>query len=107
MAIDRTESKYIPVAENVELHILDRGAGSPIVFIPGLTFSGEIFKSQIEHFSLSRRVIAIDPRSQGLSSKVAHGNDYYTHGRDLNALIEALDLHDLILVGWSTGNLDL
>ncbi|MCZ7553063.1 MAG: alpha/beta hydrolase [Anaerolineales bacterium] len=107
MTLDRTESKYIPVAENVELHILERGAGSPMLFIPGLTFSGEIFKAQIEHFSTSHRVIAIDPRAQGLSSKVAHGNDYLTHGRDLNALIEALDLHDLTLVGWSTGNLDL
>lgn len=107
MGQDRTESKYINVAESVELHILERGTGSPIVFIPGLTFSGELFKAQIEHFASNRRVIAIDPRSQGMSSKVSHGNDYLTHGRDLNALIEALDLHDLTLVGWSTGNLDL
>ncbi len=45
MAPDRTESKYINVAESVELHILERGTGSPIVFIPGLTFSGEVFQS--------------------------------------------------------------
>ena len=107
MASYRTESKYQTVAENVELHYLERGEGSPIIFIPGLTFAGEIFKAQIEHFSKNQRVIAVDPRSQGLSSKVSHGNDYLTHGRDLNALIEALGLHDLTLVGWSTGNLDI
>lgn len=107
MAIDRTESKYISVAADVELHYLDRGAGQPILFIPGLTFAGEIFAAQIEHFSKSHRVIAIDPRGQGLSTKTVHGNDYLTHGRDLAALIEALDLKDLVLVGWSTGNLEV
>lgn len=107
MAKDRTESKYISVAADVELHYLDRGAGQPILFIPGLTFAGEIFAAQVEHFSQTHRVIAIDPRGQGLSTKTPHGNDYLTHGRDLSALIEALDLQDLVLVGWSTGNLDV
>ena len=44
MAKDRVESKYITVAPNVEIHYLEKGDGNPIVFIPGLTFSGEIFK---------------------------------------------------------------
>jgi len=107
MAMDRTESKYITVAPDVELHYLDRGKGQPMLFVPGLTFAAEIFAAQIEYFSATHRVIAIDPRGQGLSTKTVHGNDYMTHGEDLVALIEALDLRDLVLVGWSTGNLDL
>jgi len=107
MAMDRTESKYITVAPGVELHYLDRGKGQPMLFVPGLTFAAEIFAAQIEYFSANHRVIAIDPRGQGLSTKTVQGNDYMTHGEDLVALIEALDLRDLVLVGWSTGNLDL
>lgn len=107
MAMDRTESKYITVAPNVELHYLDRGRGQPMLFVPGLTFAAEIFAAQIEYFSANHRVIAIDPRGQGLSTKTVQGNDYLTHGEDLVALIEALDLRDLVLVGWSTGNLDI
>jgi len=106
MAKDRIESKYITVAPNVEIHYLEKGEGDPIVFIPGLTFSGEIFKAQIEHFSEKYRAIAIDPRGQGLSGKPVDGNDYQTHGKDLAAVIEGLGLTNVVLVGWSTGNLD-
>lgn len=77
------------------------------MFIPGLTFSGEIFKAQLEYFSGNYRVIAIDPRGQGLSAKTVDGNDYMTHGRDLAALIDGLGLDGAVLVGWSTGNLEV
>ena len=58
MAKDRIESKYVTVAPGVELHILEKGEGNPLIFIPGLTFSGEIFKNQLEYFSSEYRVIA-------------------------------------------------
>lgn len=106
MAKDRLESKYVSVAPGVELHFWEKGEGTPLVFIPGLTFSGEIFKAQVEHFAADYRVIAIDPRGQGYSSKTVDGNDYLTHGQDLAALIDTLDLKDAVLIGWSTGNLD-
>lgn len=106
MAKDYIESKYVTVAPNVELHILEKGEGKPLIFIPGLTFSGEIFKAQIEYFSSKYRVIAIDPRGQGNSTKSVDGNDYLTHGKDVAGLIEALDLKDIVMIGWSTGNLD-
>lgn len=106
MAKDRLESKYVSVAPGVELHFWEKGEGTPLVFIPGLTFSGEISKAQVEHFAADYRVIAIDPRGQGYSSKTMDGNDYLTHGQDLAALIDTLDLKDAVLIGWSTGNLD-
>lgn len=106
MAKDYIESKYVTVAPNVELHILEKGEGKPLIFIPGLTFSGEIFKAQLEYFSSKYRVIAIDPRGQGNSTKSVDGNDYLTHGKDVAGLIEALNLEDIVMIGWSTGNLD-
>ena len=107
MAKDRVESKYFRVAPGIELHYLEKGEGRPLVFIPGLTFSGEIFKAQLEYFSGNYRVIAIDPRGQGLSAKTVDGNDYMTHGRDLAALMDGLGLDGAVLVGWSTGNLEV
>ena len=53
MAKDRIESKYVTVAPGVEVHVLEKGEGKPLVFIPGLTFSGEIFKNQLEFSPLS------------------------------------------------------
>lgn len=89
MVKDRIESKYVTVAPGVESHVLEKGEGKPLVFIPGLTFSGEIFKNQLEYFSSKYRVIAIDPRGQGYSAKTVDGNDYLTHGRDVAGLIDA------------------
>jgi pimeloyl-ACP methyl ester carboxylesterase len=106
MSAERLESGYLKLEEGIEMHYVEKGAGDPIIFIPGLTFCGEIFNAQIDHFSKKYRVIAIDPRSQGLSTKTLHGNDYLTHGKDLAKLIETLNLENVVLVGWSTGNLD-
>ena len=106
MSKDRVESKFISVAPGVELHYLEKGEGRPLVFIPGLTFSGEIFKAQLDHFAKDYRAIALDPCGQGYSAKPVDGNDYQTHGRDLAALIDGLALKDVVLIGWSTGNLD-
>lgn len=106
MSEERLESAYLKLEEGIEMHYVEKGAGDPIIFIPGLTFCGEIFEAQIDYFAKNYRVIAIDPRSQGLSTKTLHGNDYLTHGKDLAKLIEALNLENVVLVGWSTGNLD-
>lgn len=107
MAKDRAESKFFTVDPDVQIHYWDKGEGDALVFIPGLTFSGEIFKQQIEHFGDRYRVIAIDPRGQGLSTKTVHGNDYVTHGSDLVKLVDGLGLENVVPVGWSTGNLEV
>lgn len=106
MAKDYISSHYVNVDHGIELHYLEKGEGTPLIFIPGLSFGGEIFEHQLEYFSKNYRVIAVDPRGQGLSSKTVDGNDYQTHGRDIAALMEALDLKDAVMIGWSTGNLD-
>jgi len=49
------------------------------------------------------RVVAHDRRGHGRSSQVSSGNDMNGYADDLAALIEALDLRDVRLVGHSTG----
>lgn len=49
------------------------------------------------------RVIAHDRRSHGRSDQTWDGNAMDQYADDLAELIEALDLHELILVGHSTG----
>jgi pimeloyl-ACP methyl ester carboxylesterase len=93
----------VTVAKGVELGYIDRGAGGTIIFIPGWTFTKEIFEKQIGYLARSYRVIAYDPRSQGGSSITMAGNDYTTHAEDLAALIDALRVETPILVGWGAG----
>lgn len=106
MNIYRQPGNYIEVEPGVEIYYEEKGTGTPIVFVPGWTFTTEVFVHQIEHFSKTHRVIAIDPRSQGRSSITLHGNDYTTHAADLAKIIKALDLQDVVLVGWSFGCLE-
>ena len=49
------------------------------------------------------RTIAHDRRGHGRSSQASTGNDMNGYADDLAALIEALDLNDVTLVGHSTG----
>ena len=49
------------------------------------------------------RCIAHDRRGHGRSSQPWNGNNMDTYADDLAALVEALDLKDVILVGHSTG----
>jgi non-heme chloroperoxidase len=102
----RQPGKYIEIEPGVEIYYEDRGTGTPIVFVPGWTFTTDVFIHQIEHFSRTHRVIAIDPRSQGRSSITLHGNDYTTHAADLAKIINMLGIQDVILVGWSFGCLE-
>ncbi|KSU60339.1 haloperoxidase [[Bacillus] enclensis] len=98
---------YIEVEPGIELYVQDTGSGDPIIFIPGFTFTTEVFTEQVEHFSKTRRTIVIDPRSHGRSTITVHGNDYVTHGTDLGKVLKQLKVENATLVGWSFGCLTL
>src|SRR3984957_21034934 len=70
-----TEDKFFKTSDGVRLHYLESGAGPTIVFVPGWTMPAEIWQPQIEYFSRSYHVVAVDPRSQRASDKPTEGNN--------------------------------
>ncbi|TYR72801.1 alpha/beta hydrolase [Rossellomorea vietnamensis] len=94
---------YIEVEPGIELFVQDTGSGDPIVLIPGFTFTREVFSEQVKHFSKTHRTIVIDPRSHGRSTMTVHGNDYVTHGTDLQKVLKQLGVKNATLAGWSFG----
>lgn len=89
---------------DVELFYTDQGEGQPVVLIHGFPLNGESWgKQQAALLDAGYRVIAYDRRGFGASSKAGSGYDYDTFAADLHALIEDLDLHDAVLVGFSMG----
>ncbi|GAA5206187.1 alpha/beta fold hydrolase [Microbacterium kyungheense] len=91
---------------DVDLYYTDQGPADaqPIVLIHGFPLDGESWgKQQAALLGAGYRVIAYDRRGFGASSKVGSGYDYDTFAADLHALIEDLDLHEAILVGFSMG----
>jgi pimeloyl-ACP methyl ester carboxylesterase len=86
------------------------GRGSTtVIFVPGWTMSCEVFAHQLAHFADSSdyRALSYDPRAQGRSTQTANGHYYEQHARDLRALITALELSRVVLVGWSAGGVEV
>jgi non-heme chloroperoxidase len=88
----------------IEIHYEDHGSGQPVVLIHGYPLDGNSWERQ-ERVLLAAgyRVITYDRRGFGHSSQPTVGYDYDTFAADLNALLEQLDLHDIVLGGFSMG----
>jgi pimeloyl-ACP methyl ester carboxylesterase len=94
----------IETRDGQQLFHVDKGAGRPVVFIHGWTLSSAIWKAQTDFVAAQgMRAIAYDRRGHGQSSKPESGYDYETLTADLAALLDRLDLRDVVLVGHSMG----
>jgi pimeloyl-ACP methyl ester carboxylesterase len=96
----------IEVAPRVELVVEDLGGGRPVVLVHGWGLSHVVWDRQVglllEH---GRRVITLDMRGHGASSKPADGYEAERLGQDITAVLDELDLHEVDLVRWSLGGL--
>ncbi|MEJ7605590.1 MAG: alpha/beta hydrolase [Bryobacteraceae bacterium] len=89
---------------NVDLYYEDHGSGQPIILIHGWPLSGRSWEKQVTALlQAGYRVITYDRRGFGESSKPTWGYDCDALAGDLNRLLEELDLHDVVLVGFSMG----
>ncbi|PRZ04175.1 pimeloyl-ACP methyl ester carboxylesterase [Isoptericola sp. CG 20/1183] len=93
---------------DIEIYYEDHGSGQPVVLIHGYPLDGNSWELQArELLDAGYRVITYDRRGFGRSSKVGTGYDYDTFAADLDAVLETLDLRDVILVGFSMGTGEL
>jgi non-heme chloroperoxidase len=94
----------ITTKDGTQIYYKDGGKGQPVVFSHGWPLSADAWDDQMLFLGThGYRVIAHDRRGHGRSSQSWDGNDLNTYADDLAALVEALDLHDAIHVGHSTG----
>ena len=94
----------ITTTDGVEIFYKDWGTGQPIVFSHGWPLSADDWDTQLLFFlSQGYRVIAHDRRGHGRSTQVADGHDMDHYADDLKAVVDHLDLHEVIHVGHSTG----
>jgi non-heme chloroperoxidase len=90
--------------DGVDIFYKDWGSGQPVVFSHGWPLTSDAWDPQLNLVAgAGYRAIAHDRRGGGRSSQPWEGNDLTTYADDLAGLIEHLDLHDVVLVGHSTG----
>ena len=88
----------------IELYYETQGTGKPVVLIHGWPLSGRAWEAQLPALvEAGYQVITYDRRGFGQSSKPWNGYDYDTLAQDLKGLMEALDLQDATIVGFSMG----
>lgn len=88
----------------VQLYYKEWGDGPVVMFSHGWPLNADAWDGQM--FFLAQhgyRVIAHDRRGHGRSSQATVHNDMDGYADDVAAMIEALHLHEVTLVGHSTG----
>lgn len=105
-AVAAHTASTITTADGVQLYYKDWGPkdGPVVTFSHGWPLSSDSWESQMLFLaSEGYRVVAHDRRGHGRSSQPWEGNDMDHYADDLAAVIDALDLQDVTLVGFSTG----
>jgi len=97
---------FVTTKDKTEIYYKDWGnpSGEVVVFSHGWPLNSDNWENQM--FFLANhgyRCIAHDRRGHGRSSQPWEGNDMDTYADDLLAVIEHLDLKNVMLVGHSTG----
>jgi pimeloyl-ACP methyl ester carboxylesterase len=100
--------RAVEIGGGMQLNVQDLGAGNPIVLVHGLPSTLNDWAATPPRLAaLGHRVIAYDRVGYGHSSRAdPDASDTYTYASsagDLGALLDALELEQATLVGWSYG----
>lgn len=95
------KESYFITSDGVGIRYVVKGKGAAMILIPGWTMPAEIWENQIEYFSKTNMVIAVDPRCHGKSAKTTEGLSFERVAKDISELTKHLKLSAYYLVGWS------
>jgi non-heme chloroperoxidase len=94
----------IEVEPGVEIYAQDLGSGPPVVLIAGFGLSHPVWDAEVRELLLAgHRVICIDLRGTGRSDKPAGGYDIPRLTTDVSTVLDALEVQNATVVGWSFG----
>ncbi|MDA4130273.1 MAG: alpha/beta hydrolase [Thaumarchaeota archaeon] len=96
-------TNYFRSFDGTSLYYEVFGQGRPIVFVHGWTGNHSLWERTVHDLAFKFTTVAMDNRGHGDSGKPNSKYDFDEFSQDLKELIEYLDLHDVVLVGWSMG----
>ncbi len=95
---------HLTTRDGNSLHVKDTGEGRAVVLIHGWPLTGDMWEYQsLALIEAGYRVITYDRRGFGQSSHPAAGYDYDTFADDLAEVLDAGEVQDATLIGFSMG----
>lgn len=93
--------------EDFTLHWASHGDAKapPVILLHGGLGSGDDFAWQVPALAAKMRVIVVDSRGHGRSTRAASGISYHQMAEDVVALLDHLGIAQAALVGWSDGGI--
>jgi 3-oxoadipate enol-lactonase len=88
---------------DLELSYLDAGSGFPLVLIHGMGSDHNIWAGIIPLLKENYRVLAVDLRGHGCSSKTRGPNNMEIFSTDIQGFLESLDIKKAHFIGHSMG----
>jgi len=88
-------------SDGIALHFVEAGRGTPLVFVPGWSMPGTVWRRQLDDLADRFRVVVLDPRGQGESARTERNQFCERRAQDLHELVAHLGLRDMTIVGWS------
>ncbi|MFB2584523.1 alpha/beta fold hydrolase [Herbiconiux liukaitaii] len=97
---------FVTTDDGAEIYYKDWGShdAQPIMFHHGWPLSADDWDAQMLYFlDKGYRVVASDRRGHGRSSQIGTGHDMDHYASDASAVVEHLDLRNVVHIGHSTG----
>jgi len=85
--------------------VYGKGKGAPILLIHGGMSSGDVWSFEVPTLARNHEVIVADSRGQGRSTHGLAWITYHRMAEDYVALLAALKIDKVTLVGWSDGGI--
>jgi pimeloyl-ACP methyl ester carboxylesterase len=90
-------------SQGARLYYAEYGDGPVVILLHGGLASGEFWSKQIPALAAAHRVIVIDSRGQGRSTRDQRPYSYDLMAADTLAVMDALHVKQAAVVGWSDG----
>lgn len=101
-------SSMIETHDGTRLHFRDWGAGRPIVFVAPWGLCSDWWDAPVMNLSeRGWRFVSFDRRGHARSDDPCRGYDFDTLADDIAAVMDALDLQNVVLVGHSMGGAEV
>ena len=95
-----TTKGFFRTSDEAVIYYEVEGEGQPLVLVHGWSCSSKFFQRNVPVLKKHFKVVTLDLRGHGQSSKGLHGYVLSRLAKDIRELIMSLKLEKVILMGW-------